>query len=97
MNEQAAREGGSPKRYDDQTLALVEDTLARVVWIRESFDPYDTDHALEALEYDLVRWLERTRRGRSNPITLSCPSCGLDCRWPGRLSDHLRIVHGEAA
>jgi len=33
---------------------LLRDALARIVWIREEFDPIAREQALEALEYDLA-------------------------------------------
>ena len=24
---------------------------------------------------------------------LACPVCGIDCRYPGQLDNHLRVVH----
>lgn len=31
--------------------------------------------------------------GPAEPPHLPCPECGLNCRWPGRLEQHLLIVH----
>jgi len=36
---------------------LVRDALARVAWIRESYDPQERERALEDLEHDLAGWL----------------------------------------
>lgn len=53
--------------------------------------------ALEALEAQDVPRAERILRSLVEdvraPRQILCPECGLDCTWPGRLEDHLRIVH----
>jgi hypothetical protein len=41
---------------------LLRDVLARVVWIRESFEPYDHEQALEDLEHDLAAWVAANER-----------------------------------
>jgi hypothetical protein len=38
-------------------IDVLRDALARVVWIREEFDPIVRDQALEDLEHDLAGWL----------------------------------------
>jgi hypothetical protein len=40
-------------------VELVRDALARVVWIREEYDPTVRDQALEDLEHDLAGSLAR--------------------------------------
>lgn len=58
--------------------------LARVVRGREALEDGDLELArktLAALEADL------------RPRRVVCPECGLDCRWPGLLDEHLRAVH----
>lgn len=58
--------------------------LARVVRAREALEDGDVSLArtsLAALEADLC------------PSRAACPECGLDCRWPGLLDEHLRTVH----
>ncbi len=42
-------------------LAFVQDVLARVVAIREEFDPAVRELVLEDLEYDLAAEVERVR------------------------------------
>jgi hypothetical protein len=74
-------------------LIVVEDAVARIVWIREDATPFEAEQALADLEDDLVGALAASTKARASV----CPNCALDCRWPGRLSDHLRVVHGEAA
>jgi hypothetical protein len=46
-------------RLAPRTLALLRDVLARVVWIREEYDRYAREQALEDLEHDLAGWLAR--------------------------------------
>jgi hypothetical protein len=46
-------------------LALLRDVLARVVWIREEYDPIVRERALEDLEHDLAGWLARFEEGRA--------------------------------
>ena len=70
-------------------IMVVEDAVARIVWIREDATPFEAERALADLEHDLVRALTATKARPS-----VCPSCGLDCRFPGRLSDHMLHVHG---
>jgi hypothetical protein len=43
-------------------LELIENTLARIIWLREEQDPAVRDKALEDLEVDLVARLEELRR-----------------------------------
>ena len=53
--------------------------------------------ALDALEAGDRRLAEAILFGdpedAKQTATRSCPQCGLDCQWPGRLADHLRVVH----
>jgi hypothetical protein len=74
---------------------VVEDAVARIVWIREDATPFEAERALADLEDDLVEALTASAKVKHRASV--CPACGLDCRWPGRLSDHLRVVHGAAA
>jgi hypothetical protein len=69
--------------------SVVEDAIARLGWIREDATPFEAERALADLEDDLVGALTASTKARASV----CPSCGLDCRWPGRLADHLRVVH----
>jgi hypothetical protein len=39
---------------------VIRDALARVVWIREEYEPLVRDQALEDLEHDLAGWLDST-------------------------------------
>ena len=36
---------------------VIRDALARVAWIRETYDRFERDQALEDLEHDLASWL----------------------------------------
>ena len=38
-------------------VELLRDALARVAWIRESYEPSERDQVLEDLEHDLAGWL----------------------------------------
>jgi hypothetical protein len=60
------------------------EVLARVVRVREALEDGDEQLArrtLAALEADL------------RPSAARCPECGIDCRWPGLLEEHLRLRH----
>jgi hypothetical protein len=46
-------------RRPTDLLEVLRDALARVVWIREEFDPIVRDQALEDLEHDLAGSLVR--------------------------------------
>jgi len=43
-------------------LGALEDVLARIVWLREEFDPSVREQALEDIELDLAADLEELRR-----------------------------------
>jgi hypothetical protein len=49
----------APHGEGDSALPILRNTLARVVWIREEFDPIVREQALEDLELDLAVELER--------------------------------------
>lgn len=48
---------------------LIQDTLARVVWLREESNPYEREQALEDLELDLAGWLAR-HQNEAAPLEL---------------------------
>jgi len=45
-----------------------------------------------SLATDLLADLERALRPRKRGV---CPECSIDCEWPGRLEEHLRVFHPE--
>jgi hypothetical protein len=49
-------------------LDLLRDALARVVWIREEFDPIVREQALEDLEHDLAGQLARIEHGLARAL-----------------------------
>ena len=44
---------------------LLREVLARVVWIREAYDPLEREQALEDLELDLAGWLAPNEERRA--------------------------------
>jgi hypothetical protein len=44
---------------------LLRDVLARIVWIRESDEPFECEQALEDLEHDLAGWLGANEERRA--------------------------------
>jgi hypothetical protein len=74
-------------------LGHLKDFHARVTRINEAFKDGDLEFvaiALPDLVDDLWKVVKRLQ-------SRHCPRCGLICRWPGELADHLSRVHAEAA
>jgi hypothetical protein len=44
---------------------ILQDALARIVWIREEFEPAVRDQALEDLEVDLAAWLAESTASKT--------------------------------
>jgi hypothetical protein len=59
---EAWRTDGDESELAEGILYLLEDALARIVWIREEYEPMMREHALEDLEYDLAGSIEELRR-----------------------------------
>jgi len=70
--------------------------LARTVAIRETLgdgDSFGAAQLAQDLEHDVAAWIAGFEDAKPTTTRFCCPECGLQCRWPERLEDHLRNVH----
>jgi hypothetical protein len=59
------RERVRDRRSRMTAVELLRDVLARVAWIRESYEPFEREQALEDLEFDLAGWLATNEKAEA--------------------------------
>jgi hypothetical protein len=79
------------------------DVLARVVRLNEALEGVlpTIRQALDGGDLEELHFVTNGLRGLEaelgeavyNHRARTCPECGLDCKWPGRLDEHIRVVH----